>query len=129
MKVDNGLRRLGGRRLPAGVLDVDLPALALAVTCVVRGQAAAQVFRSGDVGFVRIAGRGFDVSMRASDWEKVLVQVKDEAFTTAVVPVETGLRPLDTPVRLSASTVEMRDPLYQRVRWLLGQLFTERVPT
>jgi hypothetical protein len=94
-----------------------------------RGQAAPQIFRMKDVGYVRFTGRGIDATMPAADWEQVLAQIRDESLTTSILPVETGLRPLDSEVRLSSSTVDARDPLYARVYGLLGQLFTTQVPT
>jgi len=94
-----------------------------------RGQAASQIFRMKDVGYVRFTGRGIDVTITAADWEQVLAHIRDESLTTSIIPVETGLRPLDSVVRLSSSTVDASDPLYARVYGLLGQLFTTQVPT
>lgn len=94
-----------------------------------RGQAVTQTFSSEDSGYVRILGRGIDAVMSAVDWGKVLVHIKDETLTTASFPVQSGVRPQDSVVSLSSSTVDARDPLYQRVYGLLGQLFTTKVPS
>ena len=127
--MDNGLRRIGGRKLPTAVLDVDLPDLARAVTSVLRGQADTQIFRVQDGGYVRLMGRGVDSIVAQSDWEKILTVIATEALTTSFFPVESGTRVFDRAVQLSVSTVDARDPLYVRVYGLLQQLFKIKVPT
>ena len=127
--MDNGLRRIAGRRLPTAVLDVDVPDLARAITSALRGQASPQVFRLQGKGYVRLVGRGLDVTVPEGCWRHVLTHIRDEALTVAIHPVEAGPLPVDTTVRLSTSTVDANDPLYQRVIGLLEQLFTTKVPT
>ena len=127
--MDNGLRRVRGQRLPTAVADVDLPDLARAITSVMRGQAAAQTFRSDDRGYIRFLGRGIDVSIVAADWRRILEHIVEESLTTDMFPVSPGVRPTDARVDLSSSTVDARDPLYKRVYGLLAQLFTLQVPT
>lgn len=110
------------------MLDVDLQSLAVAVTSVMRRQAAAQVIRVAGRPFVQINGRGINVCVPQSDWEQVLPLIQNESLTTQVVPVESAVRDIDS-VRLSSSTVDARDPLYLRVHGALGRLFTSKVPT
>ena len=94
-----------------------------------RGQAAAQTFRSDDRGYIRFLGRGIDVSIVAADWRRILEHIVEESLTTDMFPVSPGVRPTDARVDLSSSTVDARDPLYKRVYGLLAQLFTLQVPT
>jgi hypothetical protein len=127
--VDNGLRRIQGRKTPSVTLDVDLQPIARAVTSAMRRQAVAQVIRTSGLSFVQINGRGINVTVPQRDWVKLLRLIQDESLTTQVVPVASAVRELDTVVVLSPSTVDARDPLYQRVHGVLSRLFTSKVPT
>lgn len=127
--MDNGLRRVQGRKLPSTALDVDLAELARAVTSLMRGQATTQTLTNGDVRYVQITGRGINALIVHDDWARILPLIRDDVFTTQEYPVESAVRPLDTVTRLSSSTVDARDPLYARVRGELGLLFTSKVPT
>jgi hypothetical protein len=125
--VDNGLRRLQGRKVPLEVLDVDLTSLARAVTSVVRRQAVAQVIRVSGVPYVQINGRGINATVPQTDWERLLPLIYDSTFSTQVVPAESAVRELDA-VRLSSSTVDARDPLYTRIYAALSRVFINKVP-
>lgn len=127
--MDNSLRRVQGRRVPGEILDVDLQGLARAVTSIMRRQAVAQLIRVAGLPYVSIHGRGINVTVPQSDWQKVLPLLQTDALSTQVVPVESAVRDVDPIVRLSSSTVDARDPLYTRVHGALTQIFTSKVPT
>jgi hypothetical protein len=115
--------------VPVEILDVDLRSLARAVTSIVRRQAAAQLIRVAGLPYVQINGRGINVTVPQGDWEKVLPLIQDDSLSTQVLPVESAARDVDSVVRLSSSTVDARDPLYNRVYGALSQLFRNKVPT
>lgn len=94
-----------------------------------RGQARTQTFFSGGTGYVRFTGRGFDTIIAGSDWAQILPLIRDETFTTQLFPVESAVRPVESTLRLSSSTVDTADPLYDRVLGNLGLVFTTKVPT
>lgn len=129
MEVDNGLRRVQGRRVLTQLLEMDLPELARSLTSVIRGHAKACVVRVGGSWYVEINGTGQATLVPREDWKRILPLIEDGTLSTQVLPVESAVRSLDAVVRLSASTVDYRDPLYQRVYGTLIQLFKQRVPT
>lgn len=127
--MDNGLRRVLGRKVSDEIFDVDLAGFARAVTSMMRGQAAARITKVSGAPYVRIHGLGVEAVVSLGVWERVLGLMKTDRWLTQVVPVESAVRDVNSLIRLSSSTVENRDPLYQRIYGALRLLFPRKVPT
>jgi hypothetical protein len=127
--VDDGIKRIRGRKVPTRVTDVDLPELSRAIVNAIRRQAGVCLDNRKDSRFVRISGRGFDAVFTKSAWAEILQVVAAETFSPTFFPVEGGVRALDSRVRLSSSTSDVHDPLYLRVLGTLQHTFPNRVPT
>ena len=103
--------------------------MARAIVGAIRRQATVSLDARDGGRFVRISGRGFDAVFTKSDWSRILEVIKAETFSPMFFPVEGAVRPFDSRVRLSPSTVDANDPLYTRVLGTLQGLFTLKVPT
>lgn len=129
--MDNRLTRVQvqTKRAPGKTFDVSLPELARALVAAVRRQGSVRSIAYKGLRYVWLVGLGVDIAIPASDWAKILPLLKDGTFDPNMFPVETGIRPGPSMVRLSASTTDIKDPLYDRVLFYLQQLFPDKVPT
>lgn len=128
--MDNRLRRLikEGQRAPSPLTDQDLPEIARGITAAVRGIAKAKSVRQKGESYVRIQGRGINVVVFKSAWEKVLPYLADGTFQPLQFPVEAGFRTFDPVTRFDASQIDITDPLYHRVLGVLQREFPTTVP-
>jgi len=127
--VDDGIYRIRGRKIPSQSTDVDLPEMSRAIVSAMRRQATVNLDNRKSARFVRISGLTFDVVISSFDWSRILEVIGQETFSTQFLPVESSVRAFDSRVRLSPSTLDTNDPLYNRVLGVLRELFSTAVPT
>lgn len=97
---------------------------------VVRKQGIAHVGVLSNVPYIRLIGRGFDLSILGEDWEKILPFVQDDTFNPMVVPASACVGYLDPKEHFDSATLDEADrPFYERVLFTLQQLFPDDYPT
>lgn len=127
--MDNRLRRLiKEQRAPSPLTDQDLPEIARGITAAVRGSATAKSVRQKGESYVRIQGKGINVVIFKSAWEKVLPYLVDGTLEPLQFPVEAGFRTFNPVTRFDASHIDLTDPLYKRVLGVLQQEFLATFP-
>lgn len=77
---------------------------------------------------MRIQGLGIHVVVFRDDWARIMPYIQDGTFSPTLFPVESGFKASDPKTRFSASTIDVEDPLYNRVLGVLQQLFTTVFP-
>ena len=83
-----------------------------------------------NVPYVRLLGRGFDVSILGSDWQKIMPYIQDGTFNPTLVPTAPQTGYLNPNIQYDSATLDDRDQLfYERVLHILQGLFPEDYPT
>lgn len=125
--MDQRLFKIAGRR-PERLTRADTPEVARALTAYSRHQAQVTKGVLNEVAYVRLYNSGIiDVIIRWDDWVKILPYVTDGYFDTTIFP-EPTLFVAQSAVLASASTIDQNDELYQRILYVLNQLFTIEFP-
>lgn len=123
--VDARLFIINGRRLDRLLRD-DVPLVAKAITCAIRGQARVATDYINQVAVVHLTGRGFDVYIRGEDWAKITPKLADGTLDPLAVSVGTS----SVQNVYDDSQIDIvYASLYRRVHDLLLTLFTEPYPT
>lgn len=112
------------RRLNRG----DLPTLALAISAFQRGQATVRNGYSGTLGYVYLAGDGFDILVLADDWNQVVPFLRDGTFNPEIVATP-AIGVADPNEYYATPFLAANDPLYRRVYDTLYPLFPDAYPT
>lgn len=105
------------------LLRSELESAALAIVASLLKRIEAQVCVIKGVKVVRLRGTGLDVTILASDWERLIPSLEADYFNHSVYPTFSGYGYLS----LEELTVEGAPyaQLYQRVYWKLVELFPE----
>lgn len=124
VSVDAGLFILNGRQVRRLLRD-DVPIVAKAITCAIRGQARVAVDHVNNVPLVHLSSPEFDIYIRGEDWAKITPKLEDGTLN----PIDTAVHPTGLQSVFDSSPVDIvYTSLYRRVQGLLLTLFTESTP-
>lgn len=106
----------------------ELPALADAMTMLIRRQGQVAIHDAGEAKFIRIAGNGMNVLVLAKDWLKILPYLADGTLDPTLNPAPSQLGE-ELFIDYDAAWVNLRDTqLRERIYNLLARLFPRAYP-